>query len=117
MAKAQAKAEELGGPLPEPIVLEHLEKIVPGAGKLVIEAFAEQSRHRMTLEVKAQEAQIADTRRGQVFGLIIGMTAIISGSLTAILGSAWAGGFIGGGGVIGLVSVFVLGRYMKDRAK
>ena len=39
-----------------------------------------------------------------------GMTAIISGALTAYHGSQWAGGFIGGGGVIGLVSVFVLGR-------
>lgn len=69
------------------------------------------------MEVKAQEAHIADTRRGQILGLIIGLTAIVSGSLTAAFGSAWAGGFIGGGGVIGLVSVFVLGRLVPEQKK
>ena len=57
--------------------------------------------------------QIVVTYLGQVFGLIIGLTAIISGSLTAYHGSPLAGGFIGGGGVIGLVSVFVLGRLIR----
>ena len=71
----------------------------------------------MSLETKAQEAQIADIKRGQVFGLIIGITAIVGGSLTASLGQSLAGTFIGGGGVIGLVSVFVLGRYKKEQSK
>ena len=54
--------------------------------------------------------QIIVTYLGQLCGLIIGMTAIISGTLAAYHGKEWAGAFIGGGGVIGLVSVFVLGR-------
>jgi hypothetical protein len=62
------------------------------------------------MERKALQAQIFVAYLGQSFGLGIGMTAIISGALTAYHGSQWAGGFIGGGGVLGLVSVFVLGR-------
>ncbi len=62
------------------------------------------------MDRQALHAQIMFGYLGQIFGLIIGMTAIISGALTAYYGSEWAGGFIGGGGVIGLVSVFVLGR-------
>ncbi len=58
---------------------------------------------------RSLQGQIIVTYLGQVFGFLIGMTAIISGVLTAYNGSQWAGGFIGGGGVIGLVSVFVLG--------
>jgi uncharacterized membrane protein len=100
------------GGLPPPELLAEYEKVVPGSAQRILDAFEKQSEHRRVMEVKAQEAQIADTRRGQIFGLIIGLTAILIGSATAIYGSELAGGFIGGGGVIGLVSVFVLGRYM-----
>jgi len=106
-----------GGVLPPPEILAEYDKIVPGSAARILDAFEKQSEHRRALEIKAQEAQIADTRRGQIFGLVIGLTAIISGSVTAIYGSELAGGFIGGGGVIGLVSVFVLGRYMGGRQK
>jgi hypothetical protein len=47
---------------------------------------------------------------GQVFGLVISLVSVVSGALTALCGHEWAGGFIGGGGVVGLVSVFVIGR-------
>jgi hypothetical protein len=36
--------------------------------------------------------------------------AIVADTYAAINGSATAGGVIGGGGVVGLVSVFILGR-------
>src|SRR5581483_8639473 len=89
------------GTLPPPDILANYEKIVPGSAQRSLGVFESQSEHRRAMESKAQEAQIADTRRGRFFGLIIGLTAIISGSATAICGSELAGGFIGGGGVIG----------------
>ena len=36
-----------------------------------------------------------EVRRGQLYGLIIGLVALISGAITSILGSPWSGGFIG----------------------
>jgi uncharacterized membrane protein len=93
--------------------LDRIEKIAissPELAKELLKEFQAYSEHLREMDRKAIQAQIAVTYLGQVFGLIIGMTAIISGALTAYHGSQWAGGFIGGGGVIGLVSVFVLGR-------
>jgi hypothetical protein len=95
------------------VLLEKIEKIAassPDVAKELLKEFQANSEHICDMDRKSLQAQIMVTYLGQVFGLIIGMTAIISGALTAYHGSQWAGGFIGGGGVIGLVSVFVLGR-------
>lgn len=77
---------------------------------VLLKEFQEYSAHLRDMDRRSLRAQIISTYLGQVFGLIIGITAIVSGALTAYHGSPMAGGFIGGGGVIGLVSVFVLGR-------
>src|SRR5207302_219214 len=82
----------------------------PDLAKQMMDEFVKQSDHLREMDRKALEAQIRITYLGQIFGLVIGMTAIISGAVIASQGAQWAGGFIGGGGVIGLVSVFVLGR-------
>ena len=104
-------------PQPKPVdlksLLDKIEKIAassPDIAKELLKEFQSYSAHLREMDRKALQAQIVVTYLGQVFGLIIGMTAIISGALTAYHGSQWAGGFIGGGSVIGLVSVFVLGR-------
>ncbi len=69
------------------------------------------------METKAIDAEIEslrneakDTKRGQFCGLLIGLTALLAGTYTSINGYPWAGSFIGAGGVIGLVSAFVVGR-------
>jgi hypothetical protein len=102
---------------PKPVdlkaLLDRIEKMVPSSpdiAKELLKEFQAYSAHLREMDRKALQAQIIVAYLGQVFGLIIGLTAIISGALTAYHGSQWAGGFIGGGGVIGLVAVFVLGR-------
>ena len=47
---------------------------------------------------------------GQTCAVFIGSLAIIAGSVVSVLGAPWAGAAIGGCGVIGLVSVFILDR-------
>ena len=95
------------------ILLDRIKQIraeSPELANQMMNEFVTQSEHIRAMDRKHAEAQIRVTYLGQIFGLVIGMTAIISGALVAAHGSQWAGGFIGGGGVIGLVSVFVLGR-------
>lgn len=103
--------------LPTPKTLEAYKAISSETHDAILAAFKSELAHQQKLaaeeserKTKALEAEIAFARRGQIFGLVIGMTAIISGALIACLGREWAGGFIGGGGVIGLVSVFVIGH-------
>lgn len=105
------------GPLPHPDILAGYENILPGAADRIITLAESEATHRREIEKKAVEAEIAglrdeakDTSRGQFCGLIIGLAAIFSGAYSATHGAQWAGGFIGAGGVIGLVSAFIIGR-------
>ena len=50
---------------------------------------------------------------GQIFGFLIGIFAIVTGGYTALNGAPIPGGFIGTAGVVGLVSVFVIGSNRK----
>jgi uncharacterized membrane protein len=112
------KLAHAGGILPSPETLREIDNIVPGSAERIFAEFEKQSEHYRTMEARTQQAEIAAARLGQIFGLVIGLAAIAGGSLAATLASGpvggIAGGFIGGGGVIRLVSVFVGGRYMKD---
>jgi uncharacterized membrane protein len=100
-------AEEI---LPTPDVLQQYGNIYKGSSKKIIDAFIQETEHRRDIEKRALEGQIEYTKRGQLFGLVIGLTAIVAGATAAALRAQWGGAIIGGGGVIGLVSVFVIGR-------
>ena len=119
----------LGNFFPDPNVLREYSEINQGAfidwlmKQFEIESgFAKEENDRLyaieTKKIKLQReifiTQREEVRRGQLYGLLIGLAALICGSITSILGSPWSGGFIGAGGVVGLVAVFVIGRRMKS---
>jgi uncharacterized membrane protein len=114
---SEYRSVELSGPIPSPAVLGQYERLVPGTAERLIKMAEKEQNHRHEMDMKVASAQINDLRRnrlennlGQVFGLVIGLTAIMAGSFTAIKGSQLAGGLIGTAGVAGLVSAFVLGK-------
>lgn len=98
----------------------HCDPIPPGPQKdaraIIIMAESEMA-HRHEMERKGLDASIEmgrkgylERRIGQIFGLIVGLMVILSGAYCIIKGHPVAGGFIGGGGVVGLVSAFIYGR-------
>ena len=98
-------------------LLDRIEKLAVSSPDLADDLSKEfhlSCEHLRQMDRNALRAETIVTYLGQIFGLIIGLVAIVSGALTATYGSQpasrWVGGLIGGGGVIGLVSVFVLGR-------
>ncbi len=110
------------GPLPPPGLLRQFNQVVPGLAERIIDLAEKEADHRRSIELQQLSAHIedmraarAESRLGQVFGLTIGIVAIVSGAITASLGAEWPGSLIGGGGVIGLVAVFVLGRVLRNR--
>lgn len=112
------------GPLPNPEILDRYEQILTGAADRIMAMAEDEAKHRHEMEKRSLEADIngmnadiLDTKRGQWFGLIIGLTAIISGSIVSIYGSPWAGGFIGASGVAGLVTAFIKGRSQNENGK
>ena len=90
---------------------------MPGAADRILKMAEKEQAHRHEMQEKLVQSQVFDFRQersekrlGQIFGFAIGVVSIIAGSVTAIQGAPWAGGFIGSAGVAGLVSVFVIGR-------
>lgn len=105
------------GPLPPPDILEKYNQISPGAAERIIKMAEDQAKHRQDLERKVIDADIIGGRRGQTCGFIIGLAAVLGGTACALLGHQIAGTFIGGGGVTGLVGIFVIGNYQKRKER
>lgn len=97
--------------------LKLYEEILPGFSERYLSLVEQEAHHRQTLQAALAKADIAalrmqfkEARIGQIFGLAIGMIALFCGTFTAVEGSSLAGGFIGAGGVVALVAVFIYGN-------
>jgi uncharacterized membrane protein len=98
------------GPLPDSETMTAYNQIIPnGADRIMIMA-ENQSAHRISIESSLVKSQSQQSSRGQIFGFIIGLVGLISGSLLIYLGHTAGGSIIGGGTVVSLVTVFVLGK-------
>ena len=102
------------GPLPPPDVLERYEQLAPGFAERILAMAENEQKHRHQRETEALQQEIAnhqarnkEVKRGQWFGFTIGLTALSIGAWLTKSGNPWPGGFIGTGGVIGLVAVFL----------
>jgi uncharacterized membrane protein len=84
--------------------------IDPGLPNRIVAMAEGEQKHRHEMESEVVKRTFDEGARGQHYALVIGIIAIISGAVTAVVGSQLAGGFIGGAGVIGLVAVFIYGR-------
>lgn len=90
-----AHQQSFEGPIPPPALLEHYDKIVPGAAERILAMAESETAHRHRQEALAIEANIAvqqhqisaEARQiklvfrsdiiGQSFGFVIGLTSII----------------------------------------
>ena len=108
------------GPIPHPAILQQYDVLVPGAADRLIRMAQDEAVHRRDLESRALQSDIGDrksgrieARVGQVFGFLIGVTALVCGTVAAVNGAEWFGTIIGTGGVTALVGVFIWGRTRK----
>lgn len=113
--------ESFSGPLPPPEILAQYKEISPDLIKQIEVMAAKEQEHRHGIEDKTVNAGIEDLkegriieRHGQIFAFLIGTIAIISGTIIALCGYQIAASIIGGGGILGLVSAFIMGRAMKE---
>lgn len=104
------------GPLPQWEDLEKYGQIIPNGADRIMTMAEKQQDHRQALETKAITEQLTQSKRGQTFGLVIGLTAILGGVACILLGHEWSGAFLGGGGLTGLVSVFVIGKRRQGKS-
>jgi uncharacterized membrane protein len=107
----------MSGPIPPPEMLRQYEQLRPGLVDKVIKMAEDEAGHRRASEMEAIAIQSRDQiayRRsellGQIFGLAIGVVAILSAAYMAVHGAQLAASIIGTGGVTGLVTAFIAGR-------
>lgn len=113
------------GPIPPPEALKLYDTVSAGLAERIFDMAKAEADHRHKMAETSLDADIEftrthlnnykiETRLGQFFALIIGLSAIFGGIYAAVHDAQVTGSLIGTGGVIGLVSVFILGRRQKD---
>lgn len=112
---AKFEQASFSGPMPPPAVLEGYERVIPGAAERILLMAESDTRHQQEIEFAALMAAEGEVKRGQWFAFSIGVLALISSMVALHLGSPAVAGVIGGTTVVGLVSVFVVGRFVKQK--
>jgi uncharacterized membrane protein len=74
-----------------------------------------QTVHRQGLESRHLDASIANSRRGQVFGFVLAMTAIVGGMVLIALGKDLTGAALAIGSLATLVGVFIYNQRSQNR--
>ncbi len=112
------------GPLPHPEILRQYDELAPGLSERIVRMAEQEGEHRRELENEAVEIERVKVEYawrevvvGQVFALVIALSGIIAGGIVAVKGQPAAGGLIGGLGIGGIVSAFILGRGRVEREK
>ena len=109
------------GPLPPPALLEAYEKICPGAALKILEAARIEGEHRREMESKVVNAnvegmrkQFGEARLGQVFAFVIAIFFVLVGAYVILRGQPWPGTILGGAGLGGIVTAFIVGRGRRN---
>ena len=111
---AQFQQATFSGPMPHPSVLEGYERLVKGAAERILVMAESDAKHQQEIEFAALRAAEAEVKRAQLFAFGIGITALGASMLALAMGSPGVAGVIGGSTVVGLVSVFIVGRVVKS---
>lgn len=102
--------ETFSGPLPHPDIMRGYEDIQKGFAERILMLTEKQVDHRCKCEDKIVEGSVADSRRGQVYGLVISLVFGAASVALGLMGHDWLGGVLGGGTLVTVVTIFVSGR-------
>ncbi|QWR76163.1 DUF2335 domain-containing protein [Candidatus Magnetomonas plexicatena] len=109
------------GPLPNPVTLQEYEKVMPGLAERIVLLVENEQKHKhkidddvMSLNKDVINIESKERRLGQIFGIIIGLAGLIASVICASFQAQTTASIIGGTTVVGLVTVFVIGKKLKD---
>jgi len=109
------KQQFYSGPLPPPSVLKGFEQVLPGSAERIFTSFEKQAEHRQAIEKKVIDKQLVQTSRGQNYALFISILLIAAGLVLTLKGYPQVGIVIFSATVVGLATVFIVGRRNKKR--
>ncbi|MFW6275566.1 MAG: DUF2335 domain-containing protein, partial [bacterium] len=107
--------EHHSGPLPHPRTLKEYNSIIENGAERIVTVFEKQSDHRMQLEKKVITSQTTQSLLGQIFGFVIAIVFLIAGIYLVVNGHEAAGITIFGLDIVGLVTVFVIGKRKQKK--
>ncbi len=104
------------GPLPPPQVLEQYNHcgVQNGAERIFVMA-EKQQNHRIDLESYAVKEQLRQSSKGQQYGFWISVLFLFASVLLSFYGHETVAMVLGGSTIVGLVTVFVVGKYKQNK--
>jgi len=109
------QASSFRGPIPPPQILKGYNEVIKDGAERIITMAEKQSNHRMQLEDHAIKEELKQSRLGQVFGFVLGLVGFGLATTLSILGHDGIAGIFGTTTIIGLVTVFVLGKKAQQK--
>ncbi len=103
------------GPLPHPETLQKYNEIIPNGAERIMIMAEKQQNHRIEIEKIAISGQVHESKMGQRFAFIMGMTGLSMGFICIIMGQGFYGAVFIGGTLVSLVSVFIIGTRSKNK--
>ena len=104
-------------PLPPPAILEHYERILPGAAERILRLAELQAGHRRHLETTVVEADARRATSGQVLGFILALSTIVGGFVLIRVGRSLEGLASVVLAATSLVAVFVATKHAESRER
>ena len=105
------------GPLPDSDTIIAYDSVIPnGADRIMIMAEKQQD-HRIAMENKVVGHQLGESRLGQIFGFVLCMISLGCSTYLGYSGHEAIGAVMGGTTIIGLATIFVLGKKPKNENK
>ncbi|WP_444878207.1 DUF2335 domain-containing protein [Citrobacter koseri] len=98
------------GPLPPPEIIRDYDKILPGGAERIFAMAEKEQAHRHNIDSTAVNGAISKDKRGQWMGFSIAVIILAIASVFAWRGNTTFAGTLIAIDLLGLVSVFVLGR-------
>ena len=106
--------ESYSGPLPHPQHFNEYEAALPGSADRILSMAEQNLAHRTMVEAKAQNAEIADQRRGMYLGAgIFALLIACAFATLSLTGSVGGAALFLGAGAIGSIANFIRGRNGK----
>lgn len=103
------------GPIPDPETLKRYDAIIPNGAERIMIMAEEQSRHRRALEAQVVSEQTASSKRGQIFAAFLATLLIAAGTWAFATDHDEVSATIFGITVVGLVTVFIVGKKQEKK--
>ena len=112
---SSSTSSTFSGPIPPPELLAGYNNVLTNGAERIVSMAERQSNHRMQLENHVIKEELRQSEKGQNFALAIAILGLILASGLAILGHETIAGIFGTTTIVGLVTVFVIGKKAQNQ--